>query len=68
MSDATKFNPIEMADAVCRTRHTAEALWLACHGIADRDESAALCRLVEHLNGEIDWLSLRLAEINGAAS
>ncbi len=65
MSDAPEFNPIEMADHVGRTRHLAEAVWLACHGVADKDERDALCMLVEQLNDRIDWLSLRLAEING---
>lgn len=66
MSDAPEFSMTDMADHVHRTHHLCEAVWLACHGIADKEESAALCRLVEFLQGEIDFISLRLHEINGA--
>lgn len=65
MSDATEFNTIWMADHVHRTHHLCEAVWLACHGIADKEESAALCRLVEFLQGEIAVLANHLHEING---
>lgn len=62
-----KFTASDAVDHLAITRDVAEGVYLAAHGLADKDERDAIAALVLHLAERIEFVAGRLREMHEGA-
>lgn len=59
-----EFTAGDAVDHLAITRDVAEGIYLAAHGLADKDERDAMAALLIHLSERIDFVAARLRDMH----